>query len=514
MQMRQAKYAACETFLCKGCSMKFLPALIVLSVLGLGAPPASAQSDFRIYDASMPHVFVPGGSIFGDSYRSFGHRYGYGSASDCTFIGSPSPFEQANGRRFSYGRDPTTGMSAAEQHNYSYILSDFDPANPGGDPDRAEMLADTPGMRVMYDSFHLGCSATDRFEMQARARIARNDRTWQLATAALGRGDYPLAVELFQKGYSKVGVPEFAYSAAVLLYNGQGVPRDAARAIKLFDQIALARGTGRMRAWFDPAHPERTNASVNAMLALADIYLAGKDVEPDQRFARKLLQRAADAGYAPAGLKLARMLVSGPLGRRDYRRARRLLQDAAQANYAPAQFTLAQLLESGEGGAADPVKAVDWYRRAAFNSRDASRKAQAQYRLARMVDSGTGTERHPAKALELYRLAAREGHAEALGAVADYMYRGELVDKNVVQARRLYRAAAERGNADAMANLAALLYHGEGGQADPAEAYSWLLVADEAGHPDAAAKAKVVQASLTPEQRAKVEATLLPVLAR
>lgn len=457
--------------------MKLLPALLLLPVLSLGAmAPAMAQYGRSLYTVTVPGERVPD------------YNWWWPRASDCIYINSP-----------------TIGLSAAD-----YTLVEFDPANPGPAP----ALAGPPRRRLGDVGWYRDCNLISRLEAMGRPRIAERDRTWNQATEAMARGDYPQALELLRKGYRRVGMPDYAYSAAMMLYNGQGVPRDAGQAIELFDDIALARETRRMRMGFNPSLPDSAPAAIHAMLALADINLAGKDVPRNPRFAAKLLERAVDAGYVPARLKLARLLTSGPGAQRDYRRAAELLKEAAQAAHATSQYALAQLYERGFGVELDAAKAFEWYRQAAFNLYDGSHHAKAQYRLARMLDSGTGAARDPAKALALYRLAAQSGYAEALAALADYLYRGEQVGQDLSKARDLYRAAAERGSPDAMSNLASLLARGDGGPADAAQAYSWLLVADKSGHPDAGSRARVLQASLTPEQRAKVESALLPVLSR
>lgn len=492
--------------------MKLLPALILFPALTIGTlAPAAAQ-----YGRSLYSVTVPG-------QRFYDHSHSFSSAADCTFISAPLAFENRFGDRYSRpAPGATMGLSAADYGMPGYSLFDFDPTNPDRRPELEDPASAAayptqrsyPGGGLGGFNWDTRCGYAARFEAADRARIARRDRTWSLAMEAMAQGDNARAVELFQKGYSKIGAPAYAYTAGVMLYHGQGVKRDPARAIALFDDVALARGTQHMRVRFDPARPEQVNSSVQAMLALADIYLSGKDVPADRKFAGKLLQRAVDTGYRPANLKLARVLTTGPEQQRDYPRAVVLLEEAAKSAHAPSQYALAQLYERGLGVPPDAAKSFEWYRQAAFNLYDPSHKPQSQYQLARMLDSGTGAARDPAKALALYRLAALAGHPDALAALADYLYRGEQVDKNPVKARELYRAAAERGNADAMSNLAALLVRGEGGEADPAQAYGWLLVADRAGHPDAGSRARLMQASLSAEQRAKVESTLLPVLTR
>ena len=314
-----------------------------------------------------------------------------------------------------------------------------------------------------------GCGRGDRLEAGGRLHIAINDRSWADGMAAWQRKDYALAYQQFTAGYNKLGYPEHGYMAGFMLFNGQGMARDPQAAIAWFEKVGLARPERADRVAFDPRDPYASGAMVDALLALAQIYLSGKEVAVQPALAQRYLQRAADLGYVPAELSLAHLLAQGGAGTPDSVRARQLTEHAAQAGYPHAQLDMARLLEQ--------------------------------------LGDAKG-------ALTLYKSAAVRGQPEAVDALASYFYKGELVERNLATARGLYQAAGERGHPQAMTSLAAMLYKGEGGGADPAAAYGWLLVAERAGNPDAAKAAKVVLATLAPEQARRVEQALGPVLAR
>lgn len=314
-----------------------------------------------------------------------------------------------------------------------------------------------------------GCGRGDRLEASSRLHIALNDRTWADGMAAWQRQDYALAYQQFMAGYNKLGYPEHGYMAGFMQFNGQGMARDPQAAIAWFEKVGMARPERADRVAFDPRDPHASGAMVDALLALAQIYLSGKEVPARPELARRYLQRAADLGYVPAELSLAHLLAQGGADAPDPQRARQLVEHAAKAGYPQAQLAQARLLDQ-----AGDAKG----------------------------------------ALALYRSAAVRGQPEAVDALASYFYKGELVERNLATARGLYQAAGERGHPQAMASLAAMLYKGEGGGADPAAAYGWLLVAERAGNPDAAKAAKVVLATLSPDQARRVEQALGPVLAR
>lgn len=349
------------------------------------------------------------------------------------------------------------------------------------------------------------CLMDDR-AMAARARIALNDRTWDDGMAAYERKDYAKALDLFKRGYNKIGHANHGYMVGFMLFNGQGVARDPAAGIAAFQKVADAMPYPTDSVAFKPGAPDNSTSKIDALHALAIIYQGGKDTAPDPARARDYFAKAAALGHVVSQVSLARMLEGGQGGARDPQRAFALYQDAASLGYAPAQYLLGRRYASGEGIGADAAKAFQWFNQAASNPNDRSRRALAQYELARMHDEGVGTAKDASKALELYRLAAEAGHVHALAALAHYYYFGEVVEKNHATALQVYRLAAERGSPEAMNALGAMLYRGEGGPANPVDAYRWLHAAERAGVEAAGAAAKAVRASLSPAQLAQASA--------
>jgi TPR repeat protein len=414
--------------------------------------------------------------------KSGSRRYAEAVRNMPTAAGSPCFFD----------RDPLYGVTRSGAPEGERVVTEMGPserADPGN--------RDAPTSRA--------CQEAER-ALAARARIALKDRTWDEGLQAYGRKDYGAALELFKRGYRQIGHANHGYMVGVMLFNGQGAPRDPAAGIDWLKKVADASPYLTDAVRFQPGAPDNGTSKIDALHALAVIYGQGKDVPVDAAKARDYFARAAALGHVVSQVSLARMMELGQGGKQDGARAHQLYLDAAQLGYAPAQYMVGRQYAAGEGVAADPAKAFDWFSRAADNKDDRSRRALAQYELARLYDEGVGAPKDPARALELYRLAAEAGHVHALAAVAHFYYFGEVVPKNHGTALQVYRLAAERGSPEAMNALGAMLFRGEGGGADPVQAYRWLRKAERAGVDTAAAALKAVQASLTPAQLAQIDA--------
>jgi TPR repeat protein len=88
----------------------------------------------------------------------------------------------------------------------------------------------------------------------------------------------------------------------------------------------------------------------------------------------------------------------------DYALALREWEPLAAAGDARAQFNLGVLYAQGQGVAADPVRALDWYRKAAEQG-----YAAAQNSLAARYEHGIGVPRDDALAAVWYEKAASQG---------------------------------------------------------------------------------------------------------
>ncbi|WP_240623317.1 hypothetical protein [Brevundimonas lutea] len=150
-----------------------------------------------------------------------------------------------------------------------------------------------------------------------------------------------------------------------------------------------------------PAAPSEGERAYQAALTALD---AG---EPG---AVTALTRAAELGYAPAQLHLARLYETGDQGVTvDPAEARIWSQRAAENGSERAMHNLALMLYAGQGGAVDQAEAASWFRQAAERG-----LTDSQFNLAKLyADGAEGVARDPAEALRWYLIAGQSGDLEA-----------------------------------------------------------------------------------------------------
>lgn len=151
-----------------------------------------------------------------------------------------------------------------------------------------------------------------------------------------------------------------------------------------------------------------------------------------------------------------------------------VVQPRAEAGEPAAQFALAEHFRRGLGVKANPVKALEWYRKAGDQAH-----VGAQLAIGRMFEAGNGVRRDYNKAAEWYELAANMGHdAAAEFALAELYYHGRGVPNDPSEAIKWYGRAANRGHAGAQFILGSIHESGWGVEPDLAEAYKWYYLAD------------------------------------
>lgn len=160
----------------------------------------------------------------------------------------------------------------------------------------------------------------------------------------------------------------------------------------------------------------------------------------------------------------------------DVVRAMPILRKLADAGFAPAQVKLADMYDKAEENEA----AVALYRQAAEKG-----NADALFGLASMIAAGEGVTRDADEALRLLRLAAERSHVPATHALAQAYIGAQPTLKGTAdfaaQALRWNTLAAETGYVPAMDALArAYRGGGWGVTADTAKAQSWESRAEAA----------------------------------
>jgi uncharacterized protein len=394
-------------------------------------------------------------------------------------------------------------------HPGSYLGS-FDDMRPFDSPGEALLPpGGGPGPGATGDL--VGAPITCILEAAGRNWMARKDKSLTQAFKAYESGNYAEARVRFEENWQKLGYEESALMLGRLHLFGQGAPADTPQAIKWLREVVEGRFhpvEDRLR--YDPSKPDQTNARIDAALLLARIHLMGQGTPRDPAKALALWRKALDFGFDPAGTFIGQAYVSGVGTAADGPKAIEALTAAAAAGHAPAMLLLGQLYhhrapKQPTGIPLDLEKAGAYYGAAARAG-----SIEATYAAARMLDLGEGTPKAPEKALALYKQAAVKGHAQAQNALATFFYQGELVPQNHATARGLFQAAAKGQHPDAMFNLAVMLAQGQGGDKDLAAAYAWCALAKAQGHEQAEIALPAIEATLSPEDKARADAMLKP----
>jgi TPR repeat protein len=146
--------------------------------------------------------------------------------------------------------------------------------------------------------------------------------------------------------------------------------------------------------------------STSAMVELGVLYGTGSGVARDEAQARKLFERAAQAGN-PRGVTNLAALGGGGSASSDPARARELLAKAAETN-AEAQYQLGLMMADGTGGAKDDVGARNLFEKAA-----AQNHAGALERMGAFTQEGRGGPKDSNAAKAYYERAAALGDEDA-----------------------------------------------------------------------------------------------------
>jgi TPR repeat protein len=146
--------------------------------------------------------------------------------------------------------------------------------------------------------------------------------------------------------------------------------------------------------------------STSAMVELGVLYGTGAGVARDEAQARKLFERAANAGN-PRGISNLAALGGGAGAPSDPARARELLSKAAETN-AEAQYQLGMMLAEGNGGSKDDAAA-----RALFEKAAAQNHPAALERMGAFAQEGRGGPKDSDAAKGYYQRAAALGDEDA-----------------------------------------------------------------------------------------------------
>jgi TPR repeat protein len=183
-------------------------------------------------------------------------------------------------------------------------------------------------------------------------------------------------------------------------------------------------------------------ASRRALYQLGRAYAANRQVPEAMAAWRK----AADKGSTSAMVELGVLYGTGAGVAKDEAQARKLFERAAEAGN-PRGVTNLAALSGGGGAAADPARARELLAKAAETN------AEAQYQLGLMMADGTGGAQDDAGARSLFEKAAAQNHPGALERMGAFAQAGRGGPKDSAAAKAYYERAAALGDEDAKVAL-------------------------------------------------------------
>src|SRR4051812_15954263 len=180
------------------------------------------------------------------------------------------------------------------------------------------------------------------------------------------------------------------------------------------------------------------NGSRRAMYQLGRAYAANRQT-PE---AIAAWRKASDKGSTSAMVELGVVYGTGAGVARDEAQARKLFERAAEAGNPRGVSNLAALGGSA-GPAANPARARE------LLSKGAETNAEAQYQLGMMLAEGNGGDKDDAAASTMFEKAAAQNHPGALERMGAFAQEGRGGPKDSDAAKAYYQRAAALGDEDA-----------------------------------------------------------------
>jgi TPR repeat protein len=182
---------------------------------------------------------------------------------------------------------------------------------------------------------------------------------------------------------------------------------------------------------------QASGASRRAMYQLGRAYAADRQTPQ----AIVAWRKAADKGSTSAMVELGVLYGTGAGVAKDEAQARKLFERAAEAGNPRGVTNLAAL--GGNAAPSDPSRARELLAKAAETN------AEAQYQLGLMLADGTGGEKDEAGARALFEKAAAQNHPGALLQMGAFTEAGRGGPKDSAAAKAYYQRAADLGDDDA-----------------------------------------------------------------
>ncbi|HEV2436188.1 MAG TPA: tetratricopeptide repeat protein [Verrucomicrobiae bacterium] len=233
----------------------------------------------------------------------------------------------------------------------------------------------------------------------------------------------------------------------------------------------------------DTARAAAAKGDPEAEFFLARHYADGQGVPRDYAKAVDFLHQAAGQGYVPAETGLGSCYAQGQGVKQDYTEAVRWYLKAAEHGDALAEYCLGYAYAHGTGAPRNLNDTLTWWQKSAEQGQVYAQNALGQLYLYGEHPGDTNHINYP-EAIKWLRKAAEQDYAPAMGALG-YMYLyGVGAEHNFPQALQWNRRAAELGDAAAQDNLGQMYENGNAGLPhDLVEAYRWFWLSEQQGNP-------------------------------
>jgi TPR repeat protein len=177
------------------------------------------------------------------------------------------------------------------------------------------------------------------------------------------------------------------------------------------------------------------------------LYQLGRAYAANQQWSEAIgaYRKAADKGSTSAMVELGVMYGTGSGLPKDLDQARKLFERAAEAGNPRGVTNLAAI---SDGASSDPIKARALLEKSADQS-----SAEAQYQLGLMTADGVGGPKDDVAARALFEKAAAQSHAGALERMGEFARTGRGGPQDTGAAKAYYEKAAALGNENAKAAL-------------------------------------------------------------
>lgn len=198
---------------------------------------------------------------------------------------------------------------------------------------------------------------------------------------------------------------------------------------------------------------------IEAQYFLGCLCLEGEKIEMDPFIALLCIKSAADQGYLPAQLLVAKKYEGCNDIIPDPKEAFRYYKLAADQGDAKAQEWVGEKYCKGVGTEVNRAEAFRYLKCAADQGR-----LEACINVGRMYDKGFGVLKNRTKAFEYYQLAADKGDIESLYVLGTMLFHGKGVELDRTNAFRYFRSAAHKGHSRAQYFVGAMYYNGLGAE--------------------------------------------------